>query len=217
MWNSFTTDAVPSITAGQVMMTSGQGDDIAAYLARPEGAGPYPGIVVTLHAPGYDEFMMEFARRFAFHGFSTIVPNIYYRYGQGAPEDVTARVRTDVGVSDDSVDKDAQGAMQYLKALPTSNGRVGVIGPCSGGRHAVLVASMTPEIDAVVDLWGGGVIATPEQLNEKRPVAVIDLTPNLNAPLLGIFGNEDRGPSPEQVNQHEAVLQAAGKSYMFHR
>ncbi len=70
---------------------------------------------------------------------------------------------------------------------------------------------------AVADLWGGGVVASPEQLTEKRPVAPIDLTPNLSAPLIGLFGNEDTGPSPAQVDQHEEALQQNGKTYMFHR
>jgi carboxymethylenebutenolidase len=57
----------------------------------------------------------------------------------------------------------------------------------------------------------------PEQLTPARPVAPIDLTPQLNAPLLGIFGNDDMGPSPAQVNQHEAALKEHGKTYQFHR
>jgi carboxymethylenebutenolidase len=79
------------------------------------------------------------------------------------------------------------------------------------------VASRVPEFNAVVDLWGGGVVASPEQPTPKRPVAVIDLTPNLNAPILGLFGNDDRGPNPAQVDVHEAALKEHGKMYFFHR
>jgi carboxymethylenebutenolidase len=46
---------------------------------------------------------------------------------------------------------------------------------------------------------------------------VIDMTPNLNAPILGLLGNDDTGPSPAQVNQHEEALKATGKTYQFHR
>src|SRR5258708_30396253 len=67
------------------------------------------------------------------------------------------------------------------------------------------------------DLWGGGVVMRPDQLTEKRPVAPISLTANLNAPLLGIFGNDDQSPPPAQVDQHEAELKRLGKSYEFHR
>ena len=57
----------------------------------------------------------------------------------------------------------------------------------------------------------------PDQLTPQRPVAPIDLTDRLNTPLLGIFGNDDQSPTPEQVNQHEEALKAAGKNYEFHR
>jgi carboxymethylenebutenolidase len=59
-------------------------------------------------------------------------------------------------------------------------------------------------------------VVQPE-LTPQRPKAVIDMTSSLNIPLLGLFGNDDQNPSPEQVNQHEAALKAAGKDYEFHR
>jgi len=169
------------------------------------------------HPPGWDEFFREFSRRFAEHGYIAICPNLFERFGHGTPDDVAARVRSEGGVADDSVVADAEAALAWVKAQPTSNGQVGIIGTCGGGRHAVLVASRAQGFGAVADLWGGGIVASPEQLTEKRPVAPIDLTPNLSAPLIGLFGNEDTGPSPAQVDQHEEALQQNGKTYMFHR
>jgi carboxymethylenebutenolidase len=46
---------------------------------------------------------------------------------------------------------------------------------------------------------------------------LLDLTPQLGCPLLGMFGNDDKAPSPEQVNELEAALQSADKTYEFHR
>jgi carboxymethylenebutenolidase len=217
MWNAFSTDAVPSIRAGMQTLTSMQGDEIQAYVAQQEGPGPFPGVVLIPHLPGFNEILFEYARRFAFHGFTTAVPNIFIRYGHSTPDDVIARMRGDGGIADDSVVADAHGTLRYLKALPTSNGKVGVLGWCSAGRHALLTASLVSEFDAVVDGWGAQVVPTPEQVTQKMPYAVVDLTPQLTVPLLGLFGNDDRSPSPEQVDQHEAALQAAGKTYMFHR
>jgi carboxymethylenebutenolidase len=54
-------------------------------------------------------------------------------------------------------------------------------------------------------------------LTARTPYHVAELTPQLTVPLLGLFGNDDMSPSPDQVNQHEAMLQAEGKTYMFHR
>jgi carboxymethylenebutenolidase len=68
-----------------------------------------------------------------------------------------------------------------------------------------------------VNCWGGGVVpADPSQVSERR-VSAIDRTPNINCPVLGIFGNDDRNPDPEQVNKIEETLKANGKTYEFHR
>jgi carboxymethylenebutenolidase len=217
MWNAFNTDTLGGIVAGVSLQAGGQGDQIHTYIARPDGNGPYPGIVMTHHAPGWDEFYREFARRFAEHGYIAVVPNLYERFGHGTPDDVAAAARAAGGVSDESVKGDAGEAMKWINAQPFSNGKVGVIGTCSGGRHALLVASSVPGFNAVADLWGGNVVVSPDRLTPQQPIAVIDMTSDLNVPLLGLFGNDDMGPSPAQVDQHEAALQAAGKTYMFHR
>jgi len=216
-WNSQRTDQLIPMSASTVTINGFNGDPIKAYAAVPQGSGPFPGVVMIPHAPGWDEFCREFVRRLADHGFMAIVPNVFERYGPGTPDEQIARARADGYPSDASVIADAEAAMKWLKAQPQSNGKVGVTGPCSGGRHAVLVASSVPGFDAVVNLWGGNVVQPPEQLNEKQPVAPIDLIPNLTAPMLGIFGNDDRNPSPDMVNQLEAKLQENGKTYQFHR
>ena len=193
-------------------------DDIEAYYARPLGAGPFPGVVVIHHMPGWDEWSREVARKFAHHGYAAISPHLYSRLGPGSPDDLAVRARTEGGVADAQVVGDVAGAMRFLRTQPYANGKVGVIGFCSGGRHTYLVACSLPDMDAAVDCWGGNVIVgDPSQLTEKRPVAPIELTGNLACPLLGIFGNEDRNPDIAQVNQTEEVLQRHGKTYEFHR
>jgi carboxymethylenebutenolidase len=120
-------------------------------------------------------------------------------------------------VPDDQVVGDLAGAMKYVRALPNVNGKVGVFGTCSGGRHAYLAACRAPGFDALVDCWGGNVVMRPDQLSLKMPVAPLDYTADLSCPILGLFGDEDTSPSPEQVNLHEAELKKHGKQYEFHR
>jgi carboxymethylenebutenolidase len=217
MWNKFRTDEHLGITAETITFPGGGGDQIHAYTVQPAVEGRIPGIVVVHHAPGWDEFYQEFSERLGRHGYSVICPDLYCRFGHGTPEDVTAKMRAEGGVSDDSVVADCGAASTWLRALPTSNGKFGIIGSCSGGRHAVLAASRLGGFDAVVDLWGGGVVMAQEQLSPARPVAPIDLTADLDAPLLGIFGNDDQAPTPEQVDIHEGELKKHGKAYEFHR
>jgi carboxymethylenebutenolidase len=195
-----------------------QGDMGEAYYARPSGSGPFPGVVLIHHLPGWDEWIIEATRKLAHHGFATISPHLYFREGPGDPDDIGARVRAAGGVADDQVVGDAAGALAFLRAQPHASGKVGIIGFCSGGRHAYLTACSVPGFDALVDCWGGNVIVDdPAQLNAKRPVAPIDLTEKLRCPILGIFGNNDKNPSPDQVNRTEEVLKKLGKNYEFHR
>ncbi len=75
-WNDFRTDVEQGIVAGITTIPGGNGDSIHAYVARPDGAGRYPGIVLVHHLPGWDEFYQEFARRFANHGFISVAPDL---------------------------------------------------------------------------------------------------------------------------------------------
>jgi len=217
MWNDLLTDAYEGMMAETITIRGCCDESVRAYYSRPLGAGPYPGIVLIPHMPGWDELNREVARRFTQHGYAVVCPDIYTRFGHGRPDEVAGRARQAGGVPDETVIGDCRGALDYLTAQPNSNGRVGVIGMCSGGRHAFLAACEIPEFGAAVDCWGAGVIQAPEQLSEARPVAPIDLTEQLNCPLLGIFGNDDKFPTPEQVDRHEAELRRLGKDFEFHR
>src|SRR6266536_4445286 len=128
MWNSFNTASPQGISAGVTAMAGANGDQIHAYVARPDGSGPFPGIVAVHHLPGWDEFYQEFARRLANHGYLVICPDLYCREGHGTPDDIAAKVRADGGIPDDRVVADGQAALRWLKSLPTSNGKVGIIG-----------------------------------------------------------------------------------------
>jgi|SRR5579872_2092471 len=189
---------------------------INAYFARPLGPGPYPGVVVIHHLPGWDEWYKEATRKFAYHGYLALCPNLYFRFGHGSPDDVAAKARGVGGVSDDEAVGDIGGALRYLKDLPTNNGKVGVFGGCSGGRHAFLAACKIKSIDAAIDCWGGKVVASPEELNSKQPVAPIEFTKDLSCPILGLFGEEDSSPTPQQVAVLESALKKYQKNYEFH-
>ncbi|MQA85005.1 MAG: prolyl oligopeptidase family serine peptidase [Streptosporangiales bacterium] len=191
-------------------------DEISAYLARPLGPGPYPGVVVIHHMPGWDAATKEITRTFAVHGYTAICPNLHHREGPDAsPDDAAAAARAAGGVPDDRCLGDVAGGAAYVRSLPYSNGKVGVIGYCSGGRQTYLVACNLP-VDAAVDCYGGRVVASEEDLSPRQPVAPIDMTGNLGCPLLGLFGTDDQNPSPEHVARTEEELKKHGKTYEFH-
>jgi len=189
------------------------GDVIDAYLARPIGDGPFPAVVVVHHMPGWDRETREIARRFAANGYLAITHHLYSREGTGTNyQDAAAAARARGGVSDAQFLGDTAGAIDYLRALPSSNGKVGVIGYCSGGRQTYIAACRLG-IDAAVDCYGGSVVASADQLNDLRPVAPIDMTPDMGCPILCLFGEQDANPSPEHRVAIEAALQPAGNKY----
>jgi carboxymethylenebutenolidase len=206
------------LTADVVNFNGHQGYKSEAYYARPTKPGKVGGVLVLHHIIAWDEFIIESTRKIAHHGFAAIAPNLFVRFGDGDPDDVGARARPAGGAYDAEVIGDATGAISYLRSQDNSNGKIGVIGYCSGGRHTYLAACTLPNIDAAVDCWGGNVVVNdPAALTPKRPVAPIDLTTTLTAPLLGIFGNDDMNPSRADVDKTEEVLKKMGKPYEFHR
>ena len=206
------------IIAETLTFKGNNGDVGEAYYARPSAPGKYPGVVVIHHLPGWDEWITEAVRKLALHGFATISPHLYFREGPGSPDDLAAKARDKGGASDAQVVGDMAGAMAFLKARPESNGKVGVIGFCSGGRHTYLVACKLKGFSAAVDCWGGNVVIDdPKLLTPARPVAPIDMTKDLGCPVLGLFGNDDQNPNRAHVDKLEAKLKELGKPYEFHR
>ncbi|MDQ1394627.1 MAG: carboxymethylenebutenolidase [Acidimicrobiaceae bacterium] len=204
------------LRAETVQVSGHDGDQIEAYLAQPLGAGPFGAVVVIHHLPGYDEASLEITRRFAAHGYLAICPNLYSRDAPGAsPAEAAAIVRAAGGVPDDRLVGDVDSAAHYVRSLPSSNAKVGVIGFCSGGRHAFLAACRLP-LDAAVDCYGAFIVNPPPAESPLKTRAVVGLAGDLSCPLLGLFGVEDRNPSPAETATLAGVLTEHGKSFEFH-
>src|ERR1700733_7139640 len=152
-----------ALLAETIMITGNNGDEIEAYSARALDEAPRGGVVVIHHMPGYDAQTKEIARNFAAHGYNAVVPNLHWREAPGAsPDDAAATARANGGVPDDRLVGDVAGAAAYLRGLGNSNGKVGVIGHCSGGRQTFLAAVSLP-LDAAVDCYGGAVVNPPPE------------------------------------------------------
>jgi carboxymethylenebutenolidase len=204
-----------ALTAGNVNLTGHEGATVNAYLAKPAGDGPFPGVLVIHHLPGWDPSTKEITRTFAAHGYNAICPNLYAREGlETDPDDAAAAARSKGGVPDEQFLGDAGAAIEALRALPTSNGKVGVIGYCSGGRQSFLTAVSLP-VDAAVDCYGAFVTGQVPDGFPLKVVPIVDKTPDLRCPLLGLFGADDQFPNPEHVAELEEALKAAGKTYEF--
>ena len=205
-----------ALLAETITITGSGGDEIEAYLARPMTKGPVGSVVVIHHMPGYDSATKEITRRFAAEGYAALCPNLYSREAPGAaPDDAAAAARAQGGVPDERLLGDVAGAAKYLRALPSTNGRVGSIGYCSGGRQSFL-AGASLDLQASVDCYGAFVSGQPPKDFPLQVEPIVHLTKNLTGPLLGLFGADDQYPSPADVAELEAELKAQGKEYEFH-
>jgi carboxymethylenebutenolidase len=191
-------------------------DEIEAYAALAQDTAPRGGVVVIHHLPGYDDETKEIVRRFGFMGYNAVMPNLYWRDAPGAsPDDAAAAGRARGGVPDERLVTDVGGCADYLRSLPNSNGKVGVIGYCSGGRQSVL-AACSLRLDAAVDNYGAFVVGTPPEGYPLKVKPLYDVLGNLSCPLLGLFGADDQYPSQAHVAELEHLLTEHGKEFDFH-
>jgi carboxymethylenebutenolidase len=206
-----------ALTAKTISITGFGGDEIEAYLAVPDdGPGPRGSVVVIHHMPGYDSPTKEIVRNFAAHGYAALMPNLYYREAPGAsPDDAAATARANGGVPDERLVGDVAGAADYLRGLDGSNGKVGVIGYCSGGRQSFL-AACSLQLDAAVDCYGACIVNPPPEGMPLKVSPIVGLSQDLSCPLLGLFGADDKYPTPDETAELSKVLDKLGKPHEFH-
>ena len=168
--------------------------------------------------PGYDRASKEIVRRFAELGYDAAMPNLYWREAPGAaPDDAAATARAQGGVPDERLVGDVGGAAEWLRALADLQRQ---------GRRDRLLLGRAPERPGGLQprtRRRGRLLRRLRRRHARRRASRCKVTgledqlPNLRAPLLGLFGNEDQHPSPEQVDELEEILKADGKTYEFHR
>ena len=117
------------------------------------------------------------------------------------------------GVPDIRAIGDLEGAATFLKNHPTCSGTLGSIGHCSGGRHSLLFACNSSSLRAAIDCYGGRVVT--DELTPAMPKAVVDMIPDLDCPVLGLFGASDGNPTPDQVERLESELIKHKKRHEF--
>jgi carboxymethylenebutenolidase len=197
-------------------------EHMPAYLAAPDGRGPFPGVVVAMHIFGIDRFIRGKCDELAEAGFVAIAPYLFHRTPVSHQElgdfDYADKSRWDrvptlkATLKDDEIVEDMLEAARALRTMDIVGPKLGVTGFCIGGRIAYLMAVRTDEFDACADFYGGEV----EQAWGEGP-SPLSQTANLNCPLAGYFGNDDYNPTPADVDTLEAELKKHGKRYEFTR
>ena len=202
------------IIAYDATVSGYNGDSVPAYVARPSEDGPHPGLILVHGIHGYEEHMKDMARRYAALGYAAIVPALYSRDGFLAvveEEDMdAARVALNARPNAQTVG-DLTGGLEFLRASPHVNHRVGVVGFCSGGRLGLVFASGGAPVDVFVNFYSNGLF----QPTEVNPTTPSELAANLGCPMLALFGDEDTNPSPGDVARLGTILRESGKTFEF--
>jgi len=187
--------AVADVTTKTVKITSGK-DEIEAFLAVPEGKGPFPGVVVIQEWWGLNDWMKEQAKHLAKQGYVAIAPDLYR--GKVATDRSKAQELMK-GMPQDRALRDLKAATDYLAKLDdVKKDKLGVIGWCMGGGLALQAALKYDRFVACVMCYGR--VVTDEKA----------LKP-LKAEVLGVFGAKDMGIPIDTVRKFAAAAKDAGK------
>lgn len=172
-------------------------ETVSGYLALPEGHGKHPGIVVIHEWWGLNDQIKDETRKLAAQGYVALAVDLYRGKVAAAPEEAHELMR---GVPDDRGMRDLEAAYAYLSARPDVKAdKIGSVGWCMGGGWSIKLAMSEPHLAACIVNYG----SLP---TEASNIAKID------APVLGNFGADDRGITPDSVHAFEAAMKAAGKS-----
>lgn len=187
------------------------GATMGGYLARPEGDGPHPGVVVFMEIFGINSHIRDVVERVAREGYVALAPDFFHRSGPGVEygyDDAgMAKGMALLGQLDaDEMIADARAAVAHLRGRADASGRVGAMGFCIGGHMTYLTACET-DVDAAASFYGGG-IAAPKGPGGKA--STVSRTPKIRGRILCLFGAEDGMIPDDQVAAIRAALEGAG-------
>jgi carboxymethylenebutenolidase len=186
------------VTGEGVRFPGGAGP-IAGYLARPQGPGPFPAVIVIHEWWGLTDWVKENARRLAAQGYVALAVDLYAGKATDDPGEAHELMRA---LDDGEALADLKGGVAYLAGRPevARPPKMAAIGWCMGGKFARLLAQESPVIGPAIICYGS-VATDPEQVARLE-----------GKPVLGVFGADDRGIPVDKVRQFERALKAQGNA-----
>ncbi len=170
-------------------------DTIEGFLAVPEQAGRYPGVIVIHEWWGLNDWVKEQAQKIAEQGYVVLAVDLYRGKTATDPNEAHELMR---GLPQDRAVRDMQAAFDYLAARKDVTGRIGSVGWCMGGGYSLQLAIHQPRLSACVVNYG----ALPTDPNDIQQIG---------APVLGNFGGQDHGITPADVKAFQKSLTALGR------
>jgi len=206
---TITTDT-QGLDAGEVTIPTKDGK-IPAYQARPQGAGPFPLVLVVQEIFGVHEHIKDICRRLAKQGYFAVAPELYARQGDVSKitdfQEIISKVVSKV--PDAQVLADLDATVAWAKETGKADtAKLAITGFCWGGRIVWLYAAHNPNLKAGV-AWYGRIVGDADPLHPKHP---IDVVAQLKAPVLGLYGAADTGIPVASVEKMQAALKEHGKT-----
>lgn len=206
------TDTI-GIAGGEVKIPVSDGE-MPGYASKPNGPGPFPIVLVNEEIFGVHEHIKDLCRCLAKAGYLAVAPEIYARQGDlSKMTDVSQIVSQVISKKPDAeMLSDLDAAVAWAGKNGGDLNRLGVTGFCRGGRNTWLYDAHNPQVKAAV-AWYGPVKGATSDIQPKN---AIDVAPNLNAPLLGLYGGQDSGIAVPDVEAAATVARTAGKTVEIH-
>lgn len=177
-----------------------------AFIARPAGAGPHPGLILIMEALGVNAQIRGVAKRYAEQGFMVIAPDAFHRISPGFETNVLEwdTLKPFVtSLTTESLIADITAAYGWLTSQrDVDRSKIAALGFCLGGRAAFLANSELP-LAASVSYYGGGIAQS-----------LLDRAPKLSGPQLLFWGGKDANITPEHTRAVVDALRAAGKPFV---
>jgi len=171
-------------------------ETVQGVLYTPSGKGPFPGLIVVHEWWGLNDWVKDQASKLADQGYAALAVDLYRGKVATTPDEAHQIMR---GVPEDRAKRDLHAAFEFLASQSNvKKDRIGSIGWCMGGGYALDVALQEPTLAATVINYGH--LATDPDALKK-----------INAPILGLFGAQDKGITPEDVQKFEQTMKQLGK------
>ena len=170
------------------------GPDVRAYVAKPEGEGPFPTVIMIHEFYGLREAIVGKADLLAQEGYLVIAPDTF----RGSTTSLIPRaIYQVITTKPEDVNADLDSVYAWLESQPDVDAkRIAIAGFCYGGRSSLAYSLHNNKLAATIIFYGS-------------PVTDVAVLKTLPGPVLGIFGGADQSIPVEEVTAFDEALTEA--------
>jgi len=190
------------------------GDRVNAFLAMPENqTGPFGAVILGHERYGLVQHTLDLTAKFARYGYVGLAPDLFSRW-EGDKEALN-RGDIQVKITDEDIESYFSDSLDYLLAHPQVDpDRIAAMGVCQSGAYPLVFNSVRGGVAANIVVYGGAQ-AREWEVDEARPKPYEEILDGIQAPILGIWGEDDQVVSVDDVARLQGALQSKRKSYEF--